>query len=148
MGTYLNPGNSGFEEIRGSYYVDKSGLISLINQTIGTKQKLTCISRPRRFGKSFAAQMLCAYYDKTCDSSALFDDLTIAGDSHYTKHLNQYDVIYLDMTGIIGEVPAADIIPYIKRNIIRELTISYPELEAEEGFTSTLINDHDEPVPG
>ncbi len=140
MGTYLNPGNSGFEEIRGSYYVDKSGLISLINQTIGTKQKLTCISRPRRFGKSFAAQMLCAYYDKTCDSSALFDDLTIAGDSHYTKHLNQYDVIYLDMTGIIGEVPAADIIPYIKRNIIRELTISYPELEAEEGFTSTLIN--------
>ncbi len=140
MGTYLNPGNSGFEEIRGSYYVDKSGLISLINQTIGTKQKLTCISRPRRFGKSFAAQMLCAYYDKTCDSSSLFDDLAIAKDSHYTRHLNQYDVIYLDMTGIIGEAPPTDIVSYTKRNIIRELTIRYPELEAEESFTSTLIN--------
>ena len=82
MGNYLNPGNSGFEEIRRSLYVDKSGLIRLINDTIGTKQKLTCISRPRRFGKSFAAQMLCAYYDKTCDSADLFEDLIIAKDEH------------------------------------------------------------------
>ena len=105
MGTYLNPGNSGFEKIRNSIYVDKSGLIEAINRTIGTMQKLTCISRPRRFGKSFAAQMLCAYYDKTCDSAVLFDDLEIAevpGGS-YRKHLNQYDVIYLDMTNIMGE---------------------------------------------
>ena len=140
MGNYLNPGNSGFEAIRRGPYVDKTGLISLINRTIGTKQNLTCISRPRRFGKSFAAQMLCAYYDKTCDSSALFDDLTIAKDPHYTRHLNQYDVIYLDMTGVIGEASTADIIPYIKRNIIRELTMAYPELEAQESFTSTLIH--------
>ena len=48
MGTYLNLGNSGFEEIVKSDYVDKTGLIGLINRTIGTKQKLTCISRPRR----------------------------------------------------------------------------------------------------
>ena len=86
MGNYLNPGNSGFEEIRRSIYVDKSGLIKLVNGTIGTKQKLTCISRPRRFGKSFAAQMLCAYYDKTCDSSVLFDDLAIAKDERYLEH--------------------------------------------------------------
>ncbi len=72
MGTYLNPGNAGFAEILKSEYVDKTGLIRLVNATIGTKKKLTCISRPRRFGKSFAAQMLCAYYDKTCDSHSLF----------------------------------------------------------------------------
>ena len=41
MGNYKNPGNSGFEEIRRSIYVDKSGLIKLVNGTIGTKQKLT-----------------------------------------------------------------------------------------------------------
>ena len=52
MGVYLNPGKSGFEEIRNGSYVDKTGMIWLINRTIGTKQKLTCISRPRRFGKS------------------------------------------------------------------------------------------------
>ena len=105
MGIYLNPGNSGFQEIRNGRYVDKSGLISLVNRAIGTKQKLTCISRPRRFGKSFAAQMLCAYYDRTCDSSGLFCDLAIATDEKlndsYQKHLNKYDVIYLDMTNIM-----------------------------------------------
>ena len=101
MGNYINPGNSGFSEIRNDIYVDKSGLISLINQTIHTPRRLTCISSPRRFGKSFAAQMLCAYYGKTCDSAELFDDLEIANDTQYQKHLNQYDVIYLDMTGIL-----------------------------------------------
>ena len=80
MGVYLNPGNSGFAKIRNDIYVDKSGLIGLINETIDTPRRLTCISRPRRFGKSFAAEMLCAYYDKTCDSSALFADLRIAVD--------------------------------------------------------------------
>lgn len=140
MGNYLNPGNSGFEEIRKSPYVDKTGLIRLINDTIGTKQKLTCISRPRRFGKSFAAQMLCAYYDKTCDSASLFGDLTISKDNQYTKHLNQYDVIYLDMTNVIGETDITDIVPYIKRNIVHELTMAYPELKVAEGIVSTLIN--------
>lgn len=139
MGNYLNPGNSGFEEIRKSTYVDKTGLISLINHTIGTKQKLTCISRPRRFGKSYAAQMLCAYYDKTCDSARLFDGLKITEDAQYPVHLNKYDVIYLDMTGIIGETDITNIVPYIKRNITHELSVSYPQLEASEGFVSTLI---------
>ena len=121
MGTYLNPGNSGFARIRNSVYVDKSGLIALINQTLNTPRCLTCISRPRRFGKSFAAKMLCAYYDKTCDSSQLFMDLTIAGDDGYQAHLNQYDVIYLDMTGVIGEAAAGDRVAYIKRNVVREI---------------------------
>ena len=91
MGTYLNPGNSGFCRIRNSVYVDKSGLIRLVNQTLNTPRCLTCISRPRRFGKSFAAKMLCAYYDKTCDSAQLFGDLSIACDAGYREHLNQYD---------------------------------------------------------
>ena len=52
MGIYINPGNSGFAEINDADYVDKTMLIELINQTVGKKNKLTCISRPRRFGKS------------------------------------------------------------------------------------------------
>ncbi len=140
MGNYINPGNSGFSEIRNDIYVDKTGLIGLINQTIDTPRRLTCVSRPRRFGKSFAAQMLCAYYGKTCDSSMLFDDLKIASDTQYRKHLNQYDVIYLDMTGVIGESSITDIIPYIQRNVVRELTEQYPELKVAEGFAATLAN--------
>lgn len=97
MGIYLNPGNDGFKGIRNDEYVDKSGMIALMNQVIDTPRRLTCVSRPRRFGKSFAAKMLCAYYDKTCDSSDLFDDLIIAEDEQYREYLNKYDVIYLDI---------------------------------------------------
>ena len=60
MGNYLNPGNSGFVEIRNGEYVDKSGLIDLVNRVMCTPRKLSCVSRPRRFGKSFAAKMLAA----------------------------------------------------------------------------------------
>lgn len=144
MGNYLNPGNSGFTAIRNSTYVDKSGMIDLINRTIDTTEKLTCISRPRRFGKSFAAKMLCAYYDRSCDSSQLFKDLEIAVDPEYSasyhRYLNQYDVIYLDMTAIIGETSFADLVCYIKRNIIYELKEKYPEMMAAEGFVPTLAN--------
>ena len=143
MGIYLNPGNSGFQEIRNSRYVDKSGLISLINRTIGTKQKLTCVSRPRRFGKSFAAQMLCAYYDKGCDSSELFCDLAIAVDKKlngsYQQHLNKYDVIYLDMTNIMGKAAPQDILSFIENGVTEELLDAYPELKEGRAFDETLL---------
>ena len=140
MGNYLNPGNSGFSGIRNDIYVDKSGLIGLINQTIDTPRRLTCISRPRRFGKSFAAQMMCAYYDKTCDSAGLFDDLKIAQDKGYREHLNRYDVIYLDMTEAIGEASVEEVVPYIQRNVSRELTEQYPDVKSAEGFAAMLAN--------
>ena len=140
MGNYLNPGNAGFAGIRNDVYVDKSGLIQLINQTIDTPRRLTCISRPRRFGKSFAAQMLCAYYDKTCDSAGLFDDLGIAGDIHYRDYRNRYDVIYLDMTEAIGEASVANVVPYIQESVMEELAESYPESKAAKGFAATLAN--------
>ena len=51
MGTYLNPGNGGFARIANNEYVDKTGMIGLLNKAIGTTKNLTCISRPRRFAK-------------------------------------------------------------------------------------------------
>ena len=80
MGQYLNVGNAGFTNIRNGLYVDKTGLISFINSTLETMSKLTCVSRPRRFGKSYAAKMLCAYYDSDCDSRKLFEGLAIESD--------------------------------------------------------------------
>ncbi|MCD7742471.1 MAG: AAA family ATPase, partial [Ruminococcus sp.] len=101
MGIYLNPGNKGFQTILNGTYVDKTGLIEYVNGTINTPRKLTCFSRPRRFGKSFAAKMLCAYYDKSCDSHSLFEGLEISTKDSYEKHINKYDVIYLDITWFI-----------------------------------------------
>lgn len=99
MGTYLNPGNISFAQINDPDYVDKTSLIDLINQTIGKKNKLTCISRPRRFGKTWDARMLTAYYDCSCDSHLLFDDKKIAETKDYENYLNKYNVICLDIMG-------------------------------------------------
>ena len=78
MGKYLNPSNRGFQIARYSeIYVDKTGLISYTNRVLDTEQRYICVSRPRRFGKSMTAEMLCAYYSKGCESKKLFQDLTI-----------------------------------------------------------------------
>ena len=141
MGTYLNPGNSGFAEMINTDYVDKTGLISLINSTIGTKKKLTCISRPRRFGKSYAAQMLCAYYDKTCDSHELFDEYAIADDPAYETHLNKYDVIYVDLTYIKQFCNNYEnLVEYLPHQITEEICEAYPDIKQEREFPATLMN--------
>ena len=141
MGTYLNPGNNGFAEIVSSDYVDKTEMISLINNMIDTKEKLICISRPRRFGKSYAAQMLCAYYDKTCDSDTLFSNYKISHVDSYKKFLNKYDVIYLDMAGI---KPYTDkfktIVPFIIDVLTKEIKNLYPQVNTDMGFPSTLVD--------
>ncbi len=136
MGTYLNPGNNGYQEILQSEYVDKTGLIALINHTVGTMQKLNCISRPRRFGKSYAAKMLCAYYDCSCDSRGLFDDKEIAGTQGYLTHLNQYHVLNLDITSFISgaermNMPLSNVPNMIADAVYRELTEEYLDLEGK-----------------
>ena len=140
MGTYLNPGNSGFTRIVNSDYVDKTGMIALINQTIDTTRNLICVSRPRRFGKSYAAQMLCAYYDKTVDSKELFSNYKIAKTPDFDEYINHYDVIYLDMTQILNESDKDHFIDYIKTSITEEIQKSYPEVEISDTLSTTLIN--------
>ena len=114
MGIFINKGNSGFRQSRNSEYVDKSGLIAEVNKTLFTEQKFTCVTRCRRFGKSMAAKMLAAYYDYSCDSRALFEDLQIAGNPTFEEHLNRYPVIYLDMTTFITSFGDERIITHIQ----------------------------------
>ena len=79
MGKYLNPGNQGFRKtINSEIYVDKTGLIAYTNKVLDTRQQYICVSRPRRFGKSMAAEMLAAYYGRECDSKEQFQNLAIA----------------------------------------------------------------------
>lgn len=141
MGTYVNPGNSAFAGILNDQYVDKTGLIGLINKTIETPRRLTCISRPRRFGKSFAAQMLCAYYDRSCDSSKLFRGKDISRDESYEQYLNQYNVIYVDMTYI---KPFTDnfktIVPYLSAKITEELKTAYLEASVSDELPAVMIH--------
>ena len=98
MGRFVNPGNSAFKvALASEIYIDKTGLLDFTNSVLGTKQAYICNSRPRRFGKSITADMLTAYYSKGCDSQDLFAGLKISEASDFKKHLNQYDVIHLDI---------------------------------------------------
>ena len=65
MGSYLNPGSKGFREsLNSEIYVDKTGLLEKTNAVLDTRQKFLCVSRPRRFGKSMAADMLTTFATK------------------------------------------------------------------------------------
>ncbi|MBR1627977.1 MAG: AAA family ATPase [Lachnospiraceae bacterium] len=139
MGIYVNPDNSGFAEINDPDYVDKTMLIEQINWTVGRKNKLTCICRPRRFGKSYAAKMLAAYYSCSCDSHELFDDKEIASSEDYEKHINQYNVICLDITGFISEVKrkreSLRLVPdRIVEAILNELSIARGQVGLHDGL--------------
>ena len=133
MGLYINKGNEGFRQIRNSEYVDKSGLIAVVNSTLFTERKMSCVTRSRRFGKSMAAKMLCAYYDHSCDSRALFADLEIAAHPSFEEHLNKYPVIYVDMTAFTSGVEGRDVVTGIQRALIADICAAYPQVPYTEG---------------
>ena len=65
MGIYLNPNNELLKrDLNSPIFIDKSLLVAEMNKLIGTNGNFVCISRPRRFGKSMAGNMLAAYYSK------------------------------------------------------------------------------------
>lgn len=133
MGFFINKGNAGFARYTNSEYVDKTAMIAFVNSTLNTSNQLTCITRPRRFGKSMAANMLCAYYDKSCDSSALFERFKIAQDPSYREHLNKYPVIYVDMTTFTTSLEGRDdIIDILKAQITDDVRTAYPNVIYKE----------------
>lgn len=134
MGVYLNPGNNSFKQaINSKIYVDKTALIQYTNESIDTMQRFICISRPRRFGKSMAANMLAAYYGKDCDSSEIFDKYKISKNETYGKNLNQYNVIFLNVQNALSRVDTMDeMIQYIQREVLTELREKYSDLIPEK----------------
>ena len=132
MSTYINIGNAGFRSSRNSEYIDKSGLISVVNKTLFTEQRFSCVTRCRRFGKSMAAKMLCAYYDHSVDSRSLFSDLEIANDPSFEKHLNKYPVIYLDITSFVTRFHEDDIVGKIDKALREDVMKVYPQVETRE----------------
>ena len=133
MGIYINIGNAGFQRARNSEYVDKSGLIAVVNRTLFTESCFSCVTRCRRFGKSMAAKMLYAYYDHSCDSRSLFADLEIAHDPSFEKHLNKYAAIYLDMTNFVSRYKTDDIVDKIDAALLSDVRKAYPDVLVEEG---------------
>ncbi len=132
MGRFINIGNRRFQDAVNSEYVDKTELIAQINQTLDTEARMSCVTRCRRFGKSMAAVMLRAYYDKSSDSRALFQGLAIENDPTFERHLNRYPVIYVELTNLISQYgPDADPVENLKTDLIKDITDAYPDVKTE-----------------
>ena len=144
MGSYLNPSSKSFRESRQSeIYVDKSLLIARMNQVLNTEQKFICVSRPRRFGKSMAANMLAAYYGSGEDTAPLFDGLKIAGEASYREHLNRYDVIKINMQEFLSSTHDMDeMLNKLRKYILFDLLEQYEHLRfRDEGDLIQVMKD-------
>ena len=133
MGLFVNPDNRAFQNaLNAEIYVDKTGLIEATNRFLDTPQAFICNSRPRRFGKSMAANMLAAYYSKGCDSHELFAGLVIEKNSDYEKYLNKFDVIHFDVQWCFKEAGSAEkTVSFITQTILSELRDIYGDIIPE-----------------
>lgn len=134
MGIYLNPGNDAFRlYLNDDIYIDKSGLIDFVNSKIDKSKRYICVSRPRRFGKSMAASMLAAYYCKNCDSEKMFCNLKIAEKESYRQHLNQYDVIFLNVQQFLRKAGNIEqLVHCIEGRVLTEIKAAYQEFVKPE----------------
>ena len=136
MGIYLNPGNENFREIlEADIYIDKTMMISVTNRFIDKGNKYICISRPRRFGKTIASEMLSAYYSKGSDSRELFKGLKIYDDPSFSEKLGQYNVIKIDLNSEYQ-------ITEYKSNLIWSIT-EYVKRDMRKAFPDVEIGDED-----
>ena len=141
MGILLNPDNIDFYNAvnYSELYVDKTELIKYTNKVLFGEQKYICVSRPRRFGKSMAANMLTAYYSRGCDSREMFSKYKIARADSFEKHLNKYNVIHINMVKYLDEAKdIKEMVKFIEEDIIDEITEEFSDAKFPRRVT--LIN--------
>lgn len=133
MGRFVNPDNSAFQvALNSRIYVDKTGLLKYTNSVLDTMEGYICNSRPRRFGKSYAANMLAAYYSKGAESEQMFTGLEISKDSDFKKHLNKYDVIHIDVQWFLANCKDVNnVVQFITDAVLDELREIYPSILPE-----------------
>ena len=129
MGNYLNPDNIDFgRALNSEIYVDKSELIKQTNAILDTENRFVCVCRPRRFGKTMAANMLTAYYSKGCDSSEMFAPLKISSDDSFEKYLNKYNVIHINMVEFSTNNTISDMIAEIEKTLLFDILDEFSDL--------------------
>ncbi|MCI8960339.1 MAG: AAA family ATPase [Lachnospiraceae bacterium] len=159
MGLYLNsrkPHNNYQEVVNSTYFVDKTGLLEELIPLVGPgsgagangfragqSSKYICITRPRRFGKTMAANMVAAYFGKGMDSHDLFDSLRISGSGQYEAHLNQHNVIHMTLSEMPRDCSGYE--SYINRihdRMVMDLVREFPltEIGREDALWDVFNN--------
>lgn len=142
MGMYIDPDNESFRiATRSEIYVDKTGLLSLLNNKIDTEQNHVCISHARRFGKSVAAGMMDAYYSVGCDSRELLAPYEISRKEDFEMHLNQYHVLHFDMASFLGlkKEDMLQSVSLLKEVLMDDIREEYPEMIFREGMPFNMV---------
>lgn len=142
MTKYIDVDNEAFMISKSfKYYQDQSLLIAQLNELIDQENRFLCVTRPRRFGKSMAFNMLNAYYSKSCDSKELFENLAIAKNASYSQHLNQYHVIRIDFNSVItnyrshqNEDPQRSLIDFLDAELLQEFKELFPSIIEQENI--------------
>lgn len=137
MGAYLNPGKQSYQmAVNSEIFVDKTEMIHHLNSVINTQQRYVSVSRPRRFGKTMAADMICAYYDREADGRELFDHRKLAeqkieeGGLPWDVYLGKFDVICLVMTRFMKKKKSvAEALDDMQRLVIRDIRKAYPDVD-------------------
>ena len=114
------------------FFVDKTLIIKEISDSVSiNEQRYFCLTRPRRFGKSIMAYMIASFFGSAEDTHNLFEPLLISKESgDYTRHLNQYHVIFIDFS--IGPINGNSYAQYIRRiqtGLNHDLARAYPDLQ-------------------
>ncbi|MBP3802733.1 MAG: AAA family ATPase [Oribacterium sp.] len=151
MGIYLNPGKELYEEaVNSEIFIDKTEMILYLNSVLKTKKKYVSVSRPRRFGKSMAADMICAYYDREADSRELFESRLISKSKpvkngtrtlSWDEYLGKFDVIRIVMTKFLKkDVTIRKALENMQRLVIRDYKKEYPDIDylSDDDLIQTL----------
>ena len=139
MGQYLNPGSQRYQmTVNSKIFVDKTEMILYLNSILNTQQRFVSVSRPRRFGKSIAADMVCAYYDREANDRELFEKRMLSKCSQtgaeseeiiWDKYLGKFDVIRIVMTKFVKKnVTVREALEKMQRLVIRDYKKAYPDV--------------------
>lgn len=141
MALYIDKGSAGFESVLNSDFVDKTGVIEMLNASINTESRFICVSRPRRFGKTVAANMIYAYYNRKADGRTLFNGLEITNSSTYEKYLNKFPTIYIDLNEF-AQIDRKLVVKEFQKIVVKDLKLSYPDLEESNDLKIALDEIH------
>ncbi len=142
MPTYVNPGNDGFANVLKDEYVDKTGIIGLVNERMERGKGLITVSRPQRFGKTYAAHALAAYYCCGCDSHSLFKRLDVSRHPSFEEHLNAHDVIRLDMTDALRAAEGGSVPATVEKLVVPEIRSLWSSVPEGADLVASLLAAH------
>lgn len=131
-------GNDDFAEVRRQnlYFIDKS---LMIRDFLDTGDKVTLITRPRRFGKTLNMTMLREFFDITKDSRQLFQGLSIM-DTEYASQINSRPVIFLTLKDCKGTT-AQEMLLLMKKQIYLEYMRYEKNMKGKLDEASLLAQD-------